>query len=343
MSLRRAGLCHSQSTKEKKAMSRKSGIPVPGPRQSGGSGGSARSNASLTSSRRCSATPEAPMSNRSSLPVSSRMPASMAPSRRSKDSSTLQSPAIRMHPSIKSSNPKANLVSQNKPTAIASEDRRDSRVAVYTPPGKSTQIPDEQLETPATPRPEEKQHSCTAKSPVPKSSPFIGVQVAEPCVQGGLTHRLKPCGHKVITHSPVPCGRNCAREFREEVSEWAIPKVTEQPFVCAACVHVHLKSHREASEELTKSKFAASKARMGDVLSEEWLEEQFKYAQSVLQNDLERQSKKFKQLGRECCIIPGEPLFDEPKKEFLVEDAPPHRPILFKSQKAAGSPGEFRG
>lgn len=81
---------------------------------------------------------------------------------------------------------------------------------------------------------------------------------------------------------------------------------------------------------------------MGDVITEEWLEEQYRYAKSVLQNDLERQSKKFKQLGRECCMIPGEPLFDEPKKQFPVEDPSPHRPILFKSPKAARSSGDMR-
>ncbi|KAF7194370.1 hypothetical protein HII31_04403 [Pseudocercospora fuligena] len=264
------------------------------------------------------------------------------PTRKSKDSGITKSPAIRPQPPVKDSKSKAGSASQSKDTKIDNENRRDSRNVIATPPSKLPQIPDEQPKTPAAPRPEEKQHSYTPKSPVPRSSPFIGVQVAEPCVQGGLTHRLKPCGHKVITHSPVPCGSNCARDFKEEVSEWAITKITEQPFVCAACVHIHLKSYREASVELTKSSIEASKAQMGDMLTEEWLEEEFRYAKSVLQNDLERQSKKFKQLGRECCMIPGEPLFDEPKKQFPVEEIPSQRTMLFKCPKAARSPRDMR-
>ncbi|EME85355.1 uncharacterized protein MYCFIDRAFT_171287 [Pseudocercospora fijiensis CIRAD86] len=317
-------------------MSRKSGIPVPGPRKSGGSGRSTPSNASLAGSRRSSTTLKTPMPNRSSLPISSRTPASMAPNptRPSKDSRLSQSPAIRLQPPTKSSKPKPSSMSKSKSPAIQNKNHRHSQAAVSTPINKFPPIPNSQPKTPNAP-PKQLQ---TPNSPPPTPSPFISVQVAEPCIQGALTHRLQPCGHKILTHTPTPCGKNCARDFKAELSRFALRKITTQKFVCAACVHIHLRRYREGREEATKSGLEASQATMGDLISEEWVRERERYEESVLRNDLERLRKRLEVLGRECWMIPGEPVFEEVKEEEGEGEL--GRKILFQSSKPARSAGE---
>lgn len=139
--------------------------------------------------------------------------------------------------------------------------------------------------------------------PVPA---YIGPHI-DACTSGSLVHRLQPCGHQVITGTPETCASNCRREYNEKTLRWATAVVTNECFVCAACVNIHVQEHRHAQLQNQKDRFARTEARMGH-FRPEWLEKQMAYARRVLDNDVEKEKKEFEKLGRPCLMISGEPL-----------------------------------
>lgn len=139
-------------------------------------------------------------------------------------------------------------------------------------------------------------------------SPYQNTHCADPCIPGCLIHQMSPCGHKVMTTKPEPCASNCHRPLvQRAVSAFTNILQSTEAFVCAACVEIHVQSHKEMKAVLWGEQMDRTEVQMGG-LPPDWREEQNNYWQRVWQNDIEAERRHFEKLGRKCCFIPGEPL-----------------------------------
>jgi hypothetical protein len=82
---------------------------------------------------------------------------------------------------------------------------------------------------------------------------------------------------------------------------------TEEIFVCAACVELHVQVHREVKRDVYNYNFSRTEAQMGK-FPIVWIETQKEYWEKVWENDMKKERDAFAQLGRICAYISGEPI-----------------------------------
>lgn len=187
----------------------------------------------------------------------------------------------------------------------------------------------EQISTPKGPRQYARaasQFNTPAQTPSKKAtSPYANAHIADPCIPDCLVHQLSPCGHKIMTKKPVPCASNCRRPISQQhVSAFTNILQSPEAFVCAACVELHIQSHKDMKRTLYEERMERTEMQMGG-FPDGWRQEQRNYWRKVWENDSQAERMRFEGLGRKCYYIPGEPIEDGEVEEagtFISAPAP---------------------
>ncbi|KJX95092.1 hypothetical protein TI39_contig4134g00004 [Zymoseptoria brevis] len=137
----------------------------------------------------------------------------------------------------------------------------------------------------------------------PPTSPYMNMHITDPCIPGCLIHQLSPCGHKILTTKPEPCASNC----KQRSSNTPSGTPTQDAFVCAACVELHIQVHREVKRDVYQHNLEQTEVQMGK-FPPDWLEQQQEFWEKVWENDMLKEKESFERLGRSCIAIPGEPI-----------------------------------